>query len=264
MSTTSFTTRLTLSVLALPIASLGAAELSGRDVAQRVEDASRTSSEVATFEMRIIDAKGKEKVRKIKSWSLTPKGGKDRGMLRFLDPPDVAGTALLTIEADPEDEQWIYLPALKRTRRIAGGQKNESFMGSDLSYDDLRTQDLDAYDYKVLRSEKLADGDTYVLEATPVKGGKAADSAYSRSLSWVRKDDFVPLKAEMYDKDGQLEKAIAYTGYKDDGGVKRPSSVTIENRQKGTKTTLTYVERALNGAVDEGLFTSRALETQAP
>ncbi|MFN7974537.1 MAG: outer membrane lipoprotein-sorting protein [Acidobacteriota bacterium] len=237
-----------------------AAEPGGREIAQRVEEQNRSNTEISTFEMRIVDGKGKEKVRRIKSFSSTPKGGQDRVMLRFLDPPDVAGTGLLTLEGSPEDEQWIYLPAQKRTRRIAAGGKNESFMGSDLSYDDLRPRDVDAWEYKVLRSEKLPDGDTWVLEAVPVKGGKAADSEYGRTLSWIRKEDFVPLKGELYDKDGQLWKAIAYAGYKDDGGVKRPASLSVENRKKGSKTVMSYVERAINTPIDDGVFTARSLE----
>lgn len=242
-----------------------AAEPTGLEIARKAESQNRATSEVATFEMTIVDKAGKEKTRKLKSWSSTPEGKPDRAMVRFLDPPDVAGTAVLTLEQPgAEDEQWMYLPKLKRTRRIAGKSRNESFMGSDLSYDDLRPREVDAYSYKVLKSEKTADGDAWVLESLPVKGGKAEGSDYARSVAWIRKSDHVALRMELYDAEGALIKSIDSREYKQDGGVMRPSLVEVKNEKKGSRTTIRYVERQVNGVVDDALFTTRALETEAP
>ncbi len=253
------------SLALLVAAPLLAADPSGRDIAARVRDANRSDTEVATFEMKMVDAGGKEKVRKLSSWAATPKGGPDKALMRFLDPPDVAGTSVLTLEQPgKEDEQWMYLPALKRTRRIAGTQRKDSFMGSDLSYDDLRPREVDAYTYTVLKSEKLPDGDAWVLEAVPVKGGKADGGEYARTLSWIRKDDYVPLKGEMYGADGSLLKTVSYGGYTSEAGVKRPSSVEVLNRKKGSRTSIRYLERKLDEKLDDGMFSSRALEMQAP
>lgn len=237
------------------------AEPNGKEIADRMEEAQRANSEVATFEMKIVNSKGKEKIRRLKSWSLSPEGEPERAMIRFLDPPDVAGTSVLTIEQpEGEDEQWMYLPALKRTRRIAGAGRNESFMGSDLSYDDLRPREVGAYAYQVLRSEKLGNDDVWVLEATPSKGGKAEDSAYSRTVGWVRKTDYVPLKNELYDKSGKLLKTVAFDGYAKEAGVMRPGTVTVRNEQKGSRTELSYAAREINADIGADQFTTRALE----
>lgn len=246
-------------------APLAAAEPSGIEIARKADKENRAATEVATFEMTIVNAKGKEKVRKLKSWASAPEGQPERAMIRFLDPPDVAGTAVLTIEQpDQEDEQWMYLPALKRTRRIAGAGRNESFMGSDLSYEDLRPREVEAYTYDVLKSEKLPEGEAWVLESRPVKGGKAEGSDYARSVAWIRKSDHVALKLEIYDRKDALLKVIVSKDYQKDGGVMRPSSVEVENKQKGSRTSIRYLERQINAPVDEAIFTTRALETQAP
>lgn len=242
-----------------------AAEPTGLEIARLAESKNRSTTEVATFEMTIVDKGGKEKLRKLKSWSSTPEGKPDRGMVRFLDPPDIAGTAVLTLEQPgTEDEQWMYLPALKRTRRIAGKSRNESFMGSDLSYDDLRPRDVDAYGYEVLKSDKTPEGEAWVLQSKPIKGGKAEGSDYAKSVAWIRKSDHVALRMELYDAGGALIKTIVSKDYKQDGGVMRPSLVEVENAKKGSRTTIRYLERQVNGTVDDGLFTTRALETQAP
>ena len=241
------------------------AEPTGRQVADEADVRNRADSEVATFEMTIVNKKGKERKRELKSWALTPPGEPERAMIRFLDPPDVAGTSVLTIElSGDEDEQWMYLPALKRTRRIAGSSRNDSFMGSDLSYDDLRPRDLDSYEYEILKSETVGGDETWALQSTPKAGGKAEDSAYSRTVAWIRKADYVPLKSEHFDEKGELLKVITYEGYTEDSGVMRPASLKVENVQKGTHTVIRYVERTLNGELDESLFTTRAMESEIP
>ncbi len=250
-----------LILIGLATPPLWAEEVTGRAIAIHLRDDHRADAETAKFEMTIVNKKGRKKVRVLESLGQSPKGGPDKTILRFLEPADISGTAVLTIEhKGEEDEQWMYLPALKRTRRIAGSSKQESFMGSDLSYEDLRPRDVDAYSYRLLQEKQVGADACYLLEASPKKGSKVEDSAYQRSVTTVRKKDFVPLTMEGYDSSGKLIKTILYKNYTDVEGHLRPDVIEVRNEKKGSRTIIRFTARKLNQPFPEGAFTTDALE----
>lgn len=155
--------------------------------------------------MILIDQSGKKDER-----SIEVIGRRKEGLLEtkveFLSPSDVAGTKFLTLEkSGGGSEQHVYLPGLKRTRRIVGREREGSFMGSDFTYGDLQPKDDKGAKHAKLPDEQLGSEATYVLESTP---GSVEAAGYSKVRMWVRKKDFVPLRTQFFDANGKLTKTL--------------------------------------------------------
>src|SRR5205814_5996835 len=134
------------------------------------------------------------------------KDGKLASKVTFLAPADVAGTKFLSLEkANGGTEQHIYLPGLKRTRRIVGREREGSFMGSDFTYSDLSRKDDKGAKHEKLPDENIGSDATYVIESTPAS---VKDAGYSKVRAWVRKTDFVALRTKFYDASGKLVKTL--------------------------------------------------------
>ena len=179
------------------------AELTGRDVMVRVDERPNGDNRSAILTMTLEDSRGSRRVREMRSRSMDE--GRDvRTLMVFLQPGDVRGTAFLSYdyhELDKEDDKWLWMPALRRIRRISGAARRERFMGSDFSYDDM--------------GKRHVDQDTHILEGVEELDGLACwvvlsrsveeDPAYEKVRYWVRKDADLVVKAEYYDRDGLLK-----------------------------------------------------------
>jgi outer membrane lipoprotein-sorting protein len=130
------------------------------------------------------------------------KDGVTRSFVEFREPADVAGTKFLSVEegtgAAADAEQFIYLPAFKKVKRVVGSQRTESFMGTDFSYADLDGRDVDDAEWKRLADEKVGGQDCFVIEGVPKKPG---DEDYGKSVLWVHKQYLVPMRIDFFDKD---------------------------------------------------------------
>jgi hypothetical protein len=183
-------------------------------------------------------------------------------MVRFVSPADVKNTGLLTVEKGADDEQWLYLPDLKKSKRIAGASKANSFMGTDFSNYDMRTEDLAGHDY-AKKGEDTVDGRAcYVVEAKPKNDDVKESTGYSRRTVWVDKERFTIPKCEYYSsKNDKLLKVLTTEGWKQVSGLWRPSTLNMENKQEGSKTVVTYDKgREINKGIPEKTFTKRELE----
>lgn len=158
----------------------------------------------AQLTLTIQDSSGGKRVRslEVKSKKIADLG---RTLVTLTAPKEVRGQAFLFAEQKGEDDVWMYLPAFKVTRRIEGGQKNGSFLGSHFTYADLESRDLKESTYERLPDEKVAKDEVYVVKATPKKGAK---SDYTEVISYVRKSDYIPLKIKFFGKGKKLEKTI--------------------------------------------------------
>lgn len=183
--------------------------------------------------------------------------GKVQSVVRFLAPRDVAGTAFLMKEkAGGGAEQHIYLPGLRRTRRIVGREQEGSFMGSDFTYADLRGGGFESAQNRRLPDEKLGDASTYVVESTLKPGAK---SQYGKVQTWVRKTDYVPLRTRFYDNNGKLLKTLYARRVKEYEG--RP--VVVEARMQsedGHATVLLIESIKRRNDLTDSQFTPTALE----
>ncbi|HEX7672348.1 MAG TPA: outer membrane lipoprotein-sorting protein, partial [Polyangiaceae bacterium] len=155
--------------------------------------------------MTLIDDKGQKSERALDVLGRR-KDGRLASKVQFLSPSDVAGTKFLTLEkASGGTEQYIYLPGLKRTRRISGRDQEGSFMGSDFTYSDLSRKDDQGAKHAKLPDENVGSDATYVIESTPAS---VKDAGYSKVRAWVRKTDFVALRTKFYDASGKLVKTL--------------------------------------------------------
>ena len=152
---------------------------------------------ITDMEMILIDKKGKKRVRKIKSYGLE-KLGESKSLIFFIAPSDLRNTGFLTFDYDKsgqDDDQWMYLPALKKTKRIASSDKSGSFMGSDLNYSDMTSPDLEKYDYILMKEVEIKGNKVWQIMTIPKTRNEAKKSGYSKSIIFIRQDNYVMIRA---------------------------------------------------------------------
>lgn len=186
----------------------------------------------------------------------------DKSLTYFLSPPDVQGTALLSFtHMTTPDDQWLYLPALKRVKRIASSNKSGSFVGSEFAFEDLLAQEVARFKYKFLREEPCPTAEAkglvcFVSERFPAY----ENSGYTRQISWVDKKDYQVRKLEFYDRKAEHSKTLLFTDHRQYlGKLWRSHTLVMENHQTGKKTTLSLGNFELNAKVDQTEFDPDAL-----
>ena len=192
----------------------------------------------ANMRMVLKNRHGQESIRLIRIKTLEVEGDGDKSLSIFDNPRDVKGTAFLTLSHKTgDDDQWLYLPALKRVKRISSRNKSGSFMGSEFSYEDIASQEVEKYTYRWLRDEILDSRECFVSERYPVD---KKNSGYSRMVSWMDKEAYRPFKVEYYDRKNALLKTLTITDYKQYlDQFWRAGEMHMINHQSG-KSTLLY------------------------
>jgi len=209
----------------------------------------------AVVEMVIQNKRGKKRVRKIES-----KGKKVDGLRRFvitfLEPDDVAGTQMLSIERkDGDDLQYLYLASMKETRKIAGADKNDNFMGTDFTFADMEQRDVEDATYERLPDTEASGIPAYHIIARP----NAGTSDYSKLEMWIDRKDHLPLKIYYFDKKGRLYKKMISKRIEPKGGKPTITKLLMKNIQKGSRTILTMLRLDRGAEVPDALFSPDAL-----
>jgi hypothetical protein len=182
-----------------------------------------------------------------------------RQLTRFTSPADIEGTGFLAIEtAVGETDQFLYLPALRRTRRIVSSQKSSSFVNSDFTYEDLERRDVDDAEHVITGEDKIGKVACYVMESRPKKG---TDSQYAMWRSKVAKGIYIPLYTEYYNKREKLFKTYKVTRLKKIQGIWTLNEVIMEDLRKKHKTILKINKVIYNQGLDDGIFTRKYLES---
>ncbi|HEY5798970.1 MAG TPA: MMPL family transporter, partial [Burkholderiaceae bacterium] len=205
-------------------------------LAEKSYQATRLSASLSEATFRLVAANGQERVRKtFGATKLQANGQDNRRMIRFREPSDIRNTSTLVVESAAEDDEiWIYLPGLKKVRRLAAGNTKSSFVGTDLSYGDLVGYRTGEWQHKLLRKEELAGGLAWVVESTPKTPAVAQDSGYSRRVNWIAHGSHVALRTEFYDPNGGLLKTLDNLELKKVEGRDdkwQPVNVRIANHQ---------------------------------
>lgn len=170
-------------------------------LAQAVHDRPSGRDMTTVGRMELSESGRAPRIREVVSYRWAQGGGNASTLLRFLAPADIAGTGLLSVEkADGSNEQWLYLPALDRVRRVAGDRKGGRFVGSDLYFEDLRERKPDRDRHRILGREALAGIPCEVMESRPVE---ASDSVYRKRVSWVDASTALVHRIDFYEKDEQ-------------------------------------------------------------
>lgn len=213
----------------------------------------------AEMEMILKNKHGGESRRSIRLSTLEVTGDGDKSLSIFDTPKDVKGTAFLTYSHKVgDDDQWLYLPALKRVKRISSRNKSGSFMGSEFAYEDIASQEVEKYTFKYLREEPYQDQDCFVIESTPVD---SKNSGYTRRISWIDKKEYRLLKVDYYDRTESLFKTLITDGYQQYlGRYWRPDSMHMVNHQTGKSTLLLWKNYSFRTGLTDKDFNSTSLK----
>ena len=192
----------------------------------------------AELTMVLRNRQGEESLRQLRVRTLEVQGDGDKSMVVFDAPPDVRGTALLTHSyATKPDDQWLYLPALRRVKRIASRNQSGPFMGSEFAYEDFAPQELEKYSYKYLRDENCAGRQCFVLERYPVD----PYSGYTRQVLWVDQEEYRSWKVDFFDRKNDLLKTLTFDEYRQYLGRHwRAHEMEMVNHQTGKSTQLSW------------------------
>jgi len=212
----------------------------------------------ANMIMTLTNKKGQTSTRQIRIRTLEVEGDGDKSMSIFDEPADVKGTAMLTFShgLDPDD-QWLYLPAIKRVKRISSRNKSGPFMGSQFAFEDLGSQEVEKYTYKFLREEACGDMACFVMERKPAY----KHSGYKRQIVWMGKQDYRMIKLEFYDRKNELLKTLQSSSYSQYlNHYWRPGKMEMVNHQNGKSTTLEWKNYVFKSGLSSKDFRSQALK----
>ena len=232
------------------------ARLSGQEIMEKVYHNPKGDDMQSELTMTLINARGEERVRQLKQFTKTD-DDTEKKIMFFLSPADVRNTSFMNYSyADGrDDDQWIYLPALRRVRRISSDGKSDNFMGSDFTYDDLGERHPDE-DTHTLKGEEVMDGQAcYVVESIP----KDASYMYSKTITWVMKDSFLGLKREFYDRDGKLLKTLQIKEFDQVDDFWTILETEMHNVQRSHRTVMSLKNVEYNTGLRDNQFTERAM-----
>ncbi len=241
----------------LMIAGISAeAQMSGRQIVEKAYNLPQGKDKTSTLTMTLTNKSGQTRVRKIKQFT-KDFGNVEKKIMFFIAPADVKNTSFMnwSYDGDKADDQWIYLPALKRVKRISSDSRSDYFMGSDFTYDDLGDRKLDADTHKLLREETVEGKDCYVVQSIP----KDEDYMYSKTITWIRKDNFVGVKKEFYDEDGELLKILHIKKVEKISGFWVITHSEMDNVQKNHKTEIQLSNVKINSGVPASKFSERMM-----
>jgi outer membrane lipoprotein-sorting protein len=252
--------KITLMLLALLVAgtALFAQEITGLQIIENVYNRPTGQDQTADLTMSLINSRGDERVREIKQY-LKDEGKTEKKIMFFVSPADVHNTSFMNWsydEAGKDDDQWIYLPALKRVKRISSDSKSDYFMGSDFTYDDLGDRQPNADTHTLLREEEIDGEMCFVVQSVP----KEEEYMYSKTISWIVKDKWIGKKKEFYDEDEDLLKTLTVQEME---VIKDYIVITLSemhNVQKDHKTIMKLENVKVDSGVADNKFTERMMK----
>lgn len=241
------------------------AQETAEQIMQKSQNAMNTTGSESISTLTINDGKGNQRVRKFTSAQKTdPSTQISKTVMRFLEPADVKGTGILTFDyKDNDDDMWLYMPALRKVRRIVSSEKTKNFMGSEFTNSDITKPIIADYTYRTLGSESVADVVCWKLEIVPVTKEIGTTYGYSKKIAWIGKTDYTARKTEFYDLDGKLLKVMTAPKVQllDEKNKKyQPVDITMDNKQNGRSSRIVMEKLVFNPDVKEEYFTTDYLE----
>lgn len=231
-------------------------ELTGEQVMRRVKERDDGEEMVADTTMKLINKRGQVRVRKVRMFRKDYRDGVKK-IIFFLEPADVRGTAFLSWDPiEGEGAQWIYIPALKKVRRIASSRRGDYFMGTDFTYEDLGEWRVEDFQHKLIGEEEIDGHGCYVVESVPKERGR---SVYGRKVVWVRKDIWMIVRADFHDKSGRFIKRMTVPRVERVDGIWTAMELRMDNDKKGHKTIILIEDVKYNTGILDDMFTRRAM-----
>lgn len=242
-----------------------AESLSAEDIMNKNLLVSKVEDSISDSTFRLINSNGQERIRETTGQTKLISGTTNNmRLVTFKSPSDVKGTKTLMIaHAEKEDDIWIYLPAMKKVRRLVSSNKKDSFVGTDFSYADVISYRTSDWDYKILKEEKLNGRDCWVIESLPKSKEIEVNSGFSKRIGWIDKQNFVALKGESFDLNHQLLKVYKASQVQQidvKNNKWQPMIIEVENIQTQHRTILEFKNFKANQGVNVEQFTARYLE----
>lgn len=238
--------------------SLTAQTMTGLEVVESVYNRTAPQDMQSVLTMTLINSRGNERQRTIHQYLRDFPDG-ERKIMFFAAPADVRNTAFMNWsynDGNRDDDQWIYLPALKKVKRIASDSKGDNFMGSDFTYDDLGDRHPTEDIHKILRQEELDGEMVYVVEST----SKDKDYMYSKTITWILPEKWYGKKREFYDEDGELLKILTVDGIQAYDKYWIITGMTMHNVQKDHRTTIRLTDIQVDQDISQDFFTERMMK----
>ena len=252
--------KIILSLYLAVFSSVGIAEIqTGLDIMQEVKLRDTGWKDMsARLEMVLKNRNGDKHQRFMQMKVLEMQGDGDKSLSIFNSPKDVKGTAFLSFtHALEADEQWLYLPGLKRVKRISSSNKSGPFLGSEIAFEDLSSFELDKYSYTYLRDELQGTIDCFVIETKP----QYEYSGYTRTIVWVDKARYIPVKIDYYDRKNSLLKTQIFNDYQQFlGKYWRSSNMSMENYVTGKSTQLLWTDYKFKNGFTKRQFDKNSLK----
>ncbi|NIA18664.1 MAG: outer membrane lipoprotein-sorting protein [Simkaniaceae bacterium] len=232
-------------------------DLTGLEIIQKVYNRPTGEDMKGDLTMIIENSRGNQRIREIKQY-VKDFGNMEKKIMFFMSPADVRNTSFMSwsyTDENKDDDQWIYLPALKKVKRISSDSKSDYFMGSDFTYDDLGDRHPLEDTHTLLREETIDGKETYVVESIP----KDEEYMYSRTLTWVVKDSWIGLKKEFYDEDEDLLKILTVHDQVESDGIIILTNVKMTNVQRDQSTVMAFSNVKVNSGLADNTFTERMM-----
>lgn len=234
-----------------------------REVSKNSADIIALSSMEMVTTLKIYDQKNNMRTRKV---SIASKkfGDVTKMIMKFVEPADVRGTAILVYDYEGKsDDMWIYMPALKKSRRIVSTEKGKNFMGSEFTNADMSKPNIDDFNYKILSSESLDGKNCFKIEATPKTDEIRNENGFGKKITYIEKSNYLCHKIEYYDLNGKLSKTQIISEYKPvSDGKYFYYLMEMKNEQTGRKSVLTTDAFQVGSKLSESFFSPANLEKQ--
>lgn len=250
---------LSLIALLLPVGLHAAPPVDrGQDIAMAADSRLHGYADMQVrLEMMLVSPSGETASRVLRVQSRESAGGGEKTLMVFETPRDLSGTALLTwTQPQGEDDQWLYLPAVKRVKQIGARNKSGPFMGSEFAFEDIVTPYWQKFSYRFLREENRDGLPCLVVERTP----RDTWSGYTRQIMWVDRDESLIRRIDYYDRKGSLLKTYTAGKFRQYGNHWRPSEMLMVNHQTGKQTRLLWTEYRFASGLKDEQFSQNALQ----
>jgi len=249
-----------IGVSALPVDPVQSPDQMGFAIAEEADLRDRGFCDTQVdLTMTLIGADGRERQRRMAAKTLEGAGPGigEKSLIIFHEPKDVRGTAFLShAYAERDDDQWLYLPSLKRVKRIAASNKSGSFVGSEFSYEDLLARELNEFDYLWLRDEPCSEWRCFVIEQRP----RDRNSGYSRLNIWIDHENYRPFRIDYFDREDRLLKTLEFADYRKYlDRFWRPQVMRMSNQQSGRITILEFGDYGFRTGLGSTNFEPSAL-----
>ncbi|ETX00551.1 MAG: hypothetical protein ETSY2_38860 [Candidatus Entotheonella gemina] len=235
--------------------------LTAKEIMERTETWNKPDDDTGPLTIILVNKRGKERRREMMRYVKTDANKKDKSFLEFLKPADVRGTRFLTHEhVDRDDDRWMYLPALRKIRRITASNNTDNFMGTDLTFEDTRSERLATHAYTILREESLDGRDAYVIEAVPSTPQEKKDSGYGKRHIWVDQATFLVMQRKFWNKKGEHIKTSKRFNLRQLApDIWAYQRFEVEHLKRKHRSTFLFGERKINTGLKEGIFSQRSL-----